>query len=296
MAPWTLSFVFGLPRHHPHTRTEVNRAWARGSGEGQGEQDSHEPAGGVATSTGDLGISDLRREQMPVTGYQEVGLLEALIYLTIGNQVFAPRNWWSIKSLAFGFQSSGHHILIRTKKFHQPGAHAALAEVLAVPIEIRRNHIPDAMPVTEFLMCRLPEESCTIILSKPRTWFSSNMPNTDITSLMSLPIPPPDFLRRLREEAGQAWWCETGQPSSHEMQNHDIIFWCKRKNSAGGVVSRGKTTTKRPCVSTDAELDDPKASKKGKWHGNQQIEHSGEQEHQQFDNFPFGLFFVFLKD
>ncbi|KAJ6579350.1 WD40-repeat-containing domain protein [Mycena sp. CBHHK59/15] len=53
MAPWTLFFVFGLPRHHPHTRTEVNHAWARGSGEGQGEQDSHEPAGGVATSTGD---------------------------------------------------------------------------------------------------------------------------------------------------------------------------------------------------------------------------------------------------
>ncbi|KAJ6616788.1 hypothetical protein B0H10DRAFT_1948807 [Mycena sp. CBHHK59/15] len=48
MAPWTLSFVFGLPRHHPHTRTEVNCAWARGSGDGQGEQDSHEPAGGVA--------------------------------------------------------------------------------------------------------------------------------------------------------------------------------------------------------------------------------------------------------
>ncbi|KAJ6598005.1 hypothetical protein B0H10DRAFT_1959502 [Mycena sp. CBHHK59/15] len=109
MAPWTLSFVFGLPRHHPHTRTEVNRAWARGSGEGQGEQDSHEPAGGVATSTGDLGISDLSMQERTDAGHwiPGVGLLEALIYLTVGNQVFAPRNRWSIKSLAFGFRSSG---------------------------------------------------------------------------------------------------------------------------------------------------------------------------------------------
>ncbi|KAJ6623932.1 hypothetical protein B0H10DRAFT_1943446, partial [Mycena sp. CBHHK59/15] len=90
-------------------RTEVNRAWARGSGEGQGEQDSHEPAGGVATSTGDLGISDLSMQERTDAGHwiPGVGLLEALIYLTVGNQVFAPRNRWSIKSLAFGFRSSG---------------------------------------------------------------------------------------------------------------------------------------------------------------------------------------------
>ncbi|KAJ6552531.1 hypothetical protein B0H10DRAFT_1968386 [Mycena sp. CBHHK59/15] len=59
-----------------------------------------------------------------------------------------------------------------------------------MPIEIRQNHIPDAKPITEFLTRRLPKESCTIILSKPRTWFSSDMPNADITSLMSRPIPP----------------------------------------------------------------------------------------------------------
>ncbi|KAJ6615719.1 hypothetical protein B0H10DRAFT_1949727 [Mycena sp. CBHHK59/15] len=109
MAPWTLFFVFGLPRHHPHTRTEVNHAWARGSGEGQCEQDSHEPAGGVATSTGDLRISDLSMQERTDAGHwiSGVGLLEALIYLTVGNQVFAPRTQWSIKSLAFGFRSSG---------------------------------------------------------------------------------------------------------------------------------------------------------------------------------------------
>jgi hypothetical protein len=52
----------------------------------------------------------------------------------------------------------------------------------------------------------LPQQSRTLVLSKPRSWYSRDFPTTDIGCLMSRPIPQKEFLSRLEEEAGQAWF------------------------------------------------------------------------------------------
>ncbi|KAJ6620917.1 hypothetical protein B0H10DRAFT_2432638 [Mycena sp. CBHHK59/15] len=45
-----------------------------------------------------------------------------------------------------------------------------------------------------------------LVLTKPRSWYSDDIPVTDVGCLLSRPIPPKDFLLRLEEEAGQAWF------------------------------------------------------------------------------------------
>ncbi|KAJ7433925.1 hypothetical protein B0H11DRAFT_1758325 [Mycena galericulata] len=85
------------------------------------------------------------------------------------------------------------------------GARAALAQVLAVPNDI--THQPHAdLPIAEFVALELPEQSRAFVLTKPRAWYSPDLPTTDIACLMSRPIPPMDFLANLEKEAGQAWF------------------------------------------------------------------------------------------
>ncbi|KAJ7039794.1 hypothetical protein C8F04DRAFT_949367, partial [Mycena alexandri] len=82
-------------------------------------------------------------------------------------------------------------------------AHAALLQVLAVPTDIR--YLPhDDLPIRDFVSMTLPPQSYTPVLSKPRTWYSSDMPTTDVACLASRPIPHKDFLCKLEKEAGQA--------------------------------------------------------------------------------------------
>jgi hypothetical protein len=87
------------------------------------------------------------------------------------------------------------------------GARDALAEVLAIPGHIRSLYFPAAdIPILEFVKLKIPQQNKTFVLSKSRTWYSSDVPTTDVACLMSRPIPPKEVLSRLEKEAGQAWF------------------------------------------------------------------------------------------
>ncbi|KAJ6587364.1 hypothetical protein B0H10DRAFT_2234035 [Mycena sp. CBHHK59/15] len=85
------------------------------------------------------------------------------------------------------------------------GARDALRQVLAVPSDIKYIPRPD-LPILDFVALELPNQSHSLVLTKPRSWYSDDIPVTDVGCLLSRPIPPKDFLLRLEEEAGQAWF------------------------------------------------------------------------------------------
>ncbi|KAJ7661512.1 hypothetical protein DFH06DRAFT_1089007 [Mycena polygramma] len=85
------------------------------------------------------------------------------------------------------------------------GARKALAEVLAVPSDV--HYLPDDdLPILDFLAMDFPSQSGTFVLSKPRSWYSHDLPTTDISCLLGREIPSKEFLLRLEQEAGQAWF------------------------------------------------------------------------------------------
>ncbi|KAJ6615754.1 hypothetical protein B0H10DRAFT_2220087 [Mycena sp. CBHHK59/15] len=91
---------------------------------------------------------------------------------------------------------------------HDPpsrGAREALAAVLAIPSDLK--HLPaDDLPISQFVALELPLQSRAFVLTQPQTWYHTDSPTTDVACLMSRPVPPQEFLTRLKKEAGQAWF------------------------------------------------------------------------------------------
>ncbi|KAJ7488492.1 hypothetical protein B0H11DRAFT_2406543, partial [Mycena galericulata] len=82
----------------------------------------------------------------------------------------------------------------------------ALAKVLEVP-SAHKSLIPGPnLPVTEFLKLPFPKKSSALVFSKPEDWFSNDAPNVTVTSLLTRPIPPREFLNSLTQRVGQAWF------------------------------------------------------------------------------------------
>ncbi|KAJ7504710.1 hypothetical protein B0H11DRAFT_1709383 [Mycena galericulata] len=90
--------------------------------------------------------------------------------------------------------------------YHGPEIHAALAKVLEVP-SAHKSLIPGPnLPVTEFLKLPFPKKSSALVFSKPEDWFSNDAPNVTVTSLLTRPIPPREFLNSLTQRVDQAWF------------------------------------------------------------------------------------------
>ena len=78
--------------------------------------------------------------------------------------------------------------------------------LLKIP-EAQIIHFPSPiLPVTQFIQLNLAPQSAEIIMTKPQMWFSPDKPTSDITVLISRPIPPKGFLDKLTQAMGQAWF------------------------------------------------------------------------------------------
>ena len=81
-------------------------------------------------------------------------------------------------------------------------------EIMAIPQNFLHNSglpKPD-VSVIEFLSCKLPRMSAEIISSKTKTWFSTDKPNIGYDLLISRSVPSAEFIGRLDEASGQAWF------------------------------------------------------------------------------------------
>ena len=79
-------------------------------------------------------------------------------------------------------------------------------KLLKIP-ETEAECLPSpSLPVTQFLQLNLPPQAAEIITTKPRTWFSNDEPCTEVTVLMTRPIPPKSLLVKLEKEINQAWF------------------------------------------------------------------------------------------
>ncbi|KAG6818744.1 hypothetical protein H0H93_002181 [Arthromyces matolae] len=88
-----------------------------------------------------------------------------------------------------------------------------------IPFEVqwaktKAYRVPDAyhyhfpsynITVKDFIQLKLPKRSAEIITTKPRIWFSHDLPCTDISVLIARPLPPREFLDTLLKDAGQEW-------------------------------------------------------------------------------------------
>ncbi|KAJ6582739.1 hypothetical protein B0H10DRAFT_2235205, partial [Mycena sp. CBHHK59/15] len=84
--------------------------------------------------------------------------------------------------------------------------HAALADLLKLHAT-HAFHIPTPdIPITEFLAWSFPQESPAFVFSKPEVWFSADAPTTDVACLLHRSIPSQEFLAKLTNKVGQAWF------------------------------------------------------------------------------------------
>jgi hypothetical protein len=63
---------------------------------------------------------------------------------------------------------------------------------------------PD-ITVADLLKKELPPRSSAIISSKPESWFSKDMPHTNLEHYFARPIPNDTFVDELHKSSGQAW-------------------------------------------------------------------------------------------
>jgi hypothetical protein len=59
--------------------------------------------------------------------------------------------------------------------------------------------------VSDLLKKILPPRTSALVTSKPKMWFSKDLPHTSMDCLADRPIPSDDFLTKMDEIAGQAW-------------------------------------------------------------------------------------------
>ena len=84
--------------------------------------------------------------------------------------------------------------------------HWAKQELLQIPVTQEAHFPPSSVSVTQFLHITLSPQSAEIINTWPQTWFSSDLPCTNTTVLMSRPVPPKSFLDKLEKKFVQAWF------------------------------------------------------------------------------------------
>ncbi|KAJ7727802.1 hypothetical protein DFH07DRAFT_970018 [Mycena maculata] len=100
-----------------------------------------------------------------------------------------------------------------------PEIHAALTNVLELPMAYASLIPGPNLPVTEFLKLMLPQKSSGLVFSKPEEWFSKDAPTVTLDSLLTRPIPSQEFLDILTKHAGQAWF--DGRTSIRDPRHND---------------------------------------------------------------------------
>ncbi|PSR85652.1 hypothetical protein PHLCEN_2v5381 [Hermanssonia centrifuga] len=81
----------------------------------------------------------------------------------------------------------------------------AYEKAYAIP-ENLDHHLPSMdMTAAMFLHTQLPAQSPKPSFSKPETWFSMDDPCTDLSTLLSRPVPHPHMLEALENVSGQKW-------------------------------------------------------------------------------------------
>lgn len=94
------------------------------------------------------------------------------------------------------------------KEYHNVPTHVSDAKSnrLSVPQSYEGSFPSPDLPVIDFLALRLPRVSSGIITTKLQLWFSTSEPTTNPDCLFTRAIPSPQFLKRLEEAFGQAWF------------------------------------------------------------------------------------------
>lgn len=86
-----------------------------------------------------------------------------------------------------------------------PEVQWAKDDVLRIPTT-QLHHFPSPeLAVTQFMELKYPVQSAEFITTKPKIWFSTEKPTTDIAILISRAIPSKSFLASLSKEMGQQW-------------------------------------------------------------------------------------------
>ncbi|KII84575.1 hypothetical protein PLICRDRAFT_167537 [Plicaturopsis crispa FD-325 SS-3] len=86
------------------------------------------------------------------------------------------------------------------------GLQAARRDVLTIPDEFQKKLLPEDASVANLLEERLPKESADIVNIHPHHWFSRDAPLDNVDFLLTRPIPSQDFLYKLEDAFGQAWF------------------------------------------------------------------------------------------
>lgn len=64
---------------------------------------------------------------------------------------------------------------------------------------------PAETPIAKLLSLAIPKIEASLVFPESGNWFSPRAPNDSIVDLFSRPIPPYDFLKRLKKHSGQAF-------------------------------------------------------------------------------------------
>lgn len=82
----------------------------------------------------------------------------------------------------------------------------AKEDLLKIPTNALQQLPATTLPVADFIQAKLPQQSAEIITTKAKIWFSPDEAHTNISMLLTRPIPPSPFLIKLEAELGQAWF------------------------------------------------------------------------------------------
>lgn len=82
----------------------------------------------------------------------------------------------------------------------------AYEATFALPENFHNNLPAPTTPVTSFVNSSLPSQSQAPSFTKPQSWYTDNDPTTDLSILLSRPIPHPHLVQELVQVAGQAWF------------------------------------------------------------------------------------------
>ncbi|KAG6893799.1 hypothetical protein C0992_008598, partial [Termitomyces sp. T32_za158] len=124
------------------------------------------------------------------------------------------------------------------------------------------THFPSPnVNISDFTKISFPPYFKTeIILTKPKGWFSYDMPQTDLECLTSRPIPPNEFLVKLEEALGQAWF--DGARSIVDPRYNDGIdrlpFWILGFWKKMVAIIEKQDLWKRSCCWVEVELQKSK--------------------------------------